>query len=56
MDNPLRQQESDTQQSNAFVASLRIFNDILQWLASLIQLTEEEQEDAGIYFGDPHYK
>lgn len=47
MDNSLRQQESDTQQKpGGFFA-------ILYWLLSRIQLTEEEQEDAGIYIGRP---
>jgi len=32
--------------------SLQIFDRILNWLAGLVQLTEEEQEDAGIYLGD----
>jgi hypothetical protein len=45
MENSLRQQESDTptQPGGFFV--------ILYWLISLIQLTEEEQEEAGIYIG-----
>jgi hypothetical protein len=44
MDNSLHQQESDTQQPGGMLA-------ILHWLMRLIQLTEEEQEEAGIYFG-----
>ena len=54
MDNPFRQQESETQQSNGFLAVLRIFTDTLHWLANLVQLTEEEQEDAGIYLDGQH--
>ncbi len=46
MDNFLRQQESDTQQRGGFFIFLR-------WLVSLLQLTEEEQEDAGVYIGHP---
>jgi hypothetical protein len=49
MDNSFRQQETETQQSNGFFVSLQVFNGILQWLASLVRLTEEEQENAGIY-------
>jgi len=56
MDNPFRQPESDTQRSSGFLASLQIFDDILHWLASFIQLTEEEQADAGIYLGGQHDK
>jgi hypothetical protein len=35
-----------------FSATLQIFDSILKWLAGLIQLTEEEQKDAGIYVDD----
>jgi hypothetical protein len=47
MENSLRQQESDTPQQpgGLFV--------ILYWLMRLIQLTEEEREDAGIYLAGP---
>jgi len=45
-------QGSDTQQDQkSFLVSLPILASIIQWLASLIKLTEEEQEDAGIYLG-----
>jgi hypothetical protein len=57
MDNSFRQQGSDTQQQpGGLLASLKIFNGILNWLAGLIQLTEEEQKEAGIQLGDPRYK
>ncbi len=56
MDNSFRRHGSDTRQPSSFLASLQIFDGILNWLAGLIQLTEEEQEDAGIYIGDQHYK
>lgn len=51
MDNPFRQQQTESQQSNGFFVSLQVLNGILQWLAGLVQLTEEEQENAGIYLG-----
>lgn len=51
MDDSLRQQRSDAQQPNGFLAKLQILGSILNWLASLFQLTEEEQKNAGIYFG-----
>jgi hypothetical protein len=49
MDTSLRQQESDTKQPGGFLA-------ILYWLLSLIQLTEEEQDEAGIYLDGPFSK
>ena len=52
MDNSFHRQGqgSDTQQDQKiFLVSLPILASIIQWLASLIKLTEEEQEDAGIY-------
>ncbi len=42
----LQRQLRDTQQLSAF------FVRILHWLAGLVQLTEEEQRDAGVYLGD----
>ena len=56
MDNSFRRQGPDTQQQGGFLASLQIFDSILNWLAGLIQLTEEELKDAGIYLGDQHYQ
>jgi len=44
MNNTFRQQETGTQKQSGFFI-------ILYWLVSLIQLTEEEQEAAGIYLG-----
>lgn len=56
MDNSFHRQGPDTQPPGGFLASLlQIFDDILNWLAGLIQLTEEEQEDAGIYLGDQRH-
>lgn len=52
MDNSFRRQGSDAQPAGGFLASLQIFNSLLHWLAGLIQLTEEEQKDAGIYLDD----
>jgi hypothetical protein len=57
MDNTsFQQQESDTRKNNSFLASLQIFDSLLplmrrsvSWLAGLLKLTEEEQEDAAIY-------
>jgi hypothetical protein len=58
MDNSFHQQESNNQQKSGFLASLQIFDSILplmrhslNWLAGLIKLTKEEQENAGVYPG-----
>jgi hypothetical protein len=56
MDNSFRQQGSDTQQPGGLLASLQVFQNILNWLVGLIQFTEEEQEDAGIQLGDSRYR
>ena len=54
MDNSFHRQGqgSDTQQDQkSFLVSLPNLASIIKWLAGLIKLTEEEQEDAGIYPG-----
>lgn len=51
MDNFFRQQESDTQQPGG----LQIVTRVINWLAALIRLTEEEQKDAGIYYAGDQY-
>jgi len=60
MDNFFRQKESDSQQSNRFLTVMQISaisRSLLNWLAGLLQLTEEEQNDAGIYYpADQRYK
>jgi hypothetical protein len=50
MDNSFHPQRSDTRPPGAFfTALLKVLDSALHWLAGLIQLTEEEQEDAGIF-------
>jgi len=56
MDNSFHRQGTDTQQPTGFGATLQLFNSILDWLAGLIKLTEEEQKDAGIYLVDKRNK
>ena len=55
MDSSFREQESGMQSMQktpkSFLASLRIFASLINWLAGLIKLTEAEREDAGIYIG-----
>lgn len=53
MDNSLNRQGSDTQDSNPFSVRLQILDRLLNWLAGFILLTEEEQEEAGVYPGYP---
>ena len=54
MDNSYNQQDTDTQEPSGSFFSLRFFDSILNWLNSLIQLTEDEQDEAGIYIGNQH--
>ena len=45
-------QGSGTQAApKSFLAGLKILASLITWLAGLIELTEEEQEEAGIYLG-----
>jgi len=54
MDNSFHEQGSRTQQeSKSFLVSLPILGNLIKWLASLSQWTEEEQEEAGIYLDRP---
>lgn len=53
-----QQQESDAQPKNIFLDRPQVFDSLLRlmrhsvgWLAGLLNLTEEEQEDAGVYLG-----
>jgi hypothetical protein len=41
-----------SQETNAYSASQHIFNQVLNWLAGLTQLTKKEQEQAGIDLSD----
>ena len=51
MDNSFHKQGSRTQQQSprSWLVSLPILANLIQWLASLIRWTEEEQEEAGIH-------
>lgn len=51
MDNSFDRQTAEKQRQSGFFASLQIFERLMNWLAGLIRLTEEEQRDAGIYVG-----
>ncbi len=45
MNNSIDQKESDVQEAGG----VRFFDRILDWLMDVISLTEEEEDDAGIY-------
>ena len=52
MDNSILQHEPDVRQPDDFLAVVKIFKSILNRVARLVQLTEDEQENAGIYLGE----
>ena len=56
MDIPADKYKSDVNRPGPFLAVLQNVRGFVRWLAGLIQLTEEEQKDAGIQIGDPRYK
>jgi len=51
MDNPLSRSSSGFQRSGGLLAGLKAITGLLAWLKSLIQVTDEQQEEAGIYLG-----
>ena len=53
MDSSFRGEQGSGRQetSKSFLAGRKILASLLHWLADLFKLTEEEREDAGIYFG-----
>lgn len=54
MSSSFREQGSHTQKaSTGFWVGLRILASLINWLTSLIRLTEEEREEAGIYLDHP---
>jgi hypothetical protein len=54
MDSSFREQGSGTQAApRSLVAGLKILASLINWLAGLIMLTEEEREEAGIYLDRP---
>ena len=54
MDSSFREQASGTREApKSFLAGLKTLASLINWLAGLINLTEEEREAAGIYLGRP---
>jgi hypothetical protein len=51
MDHSFVQQESETQKPVVIVDSHQVFKSILRRLVSLIELTKEELEEAGVFIG-----
>lgn len=56
MDNSFHRQGSDAGQPTSLSGVFLIINRLLNWLNGVLRLTEEEQNEAGIYPGDLHYK
>ena len=57
MDNSFDKQGSHTQEDpKRFWVSLPILGNLIKWLASLIEWTEEDQEEAGIFLDPPEFK
>ncbi|MFH1186133.1 MAG: hypothetical protein V1755_14010 [Chloroflexota bacterium] len=54
MDNPFSQAGpgSSAPRREGWLSSLQVLGRILDWLAALVQLTDEQQEQAGVYLGD----
>jgi hypothetical protein len=51
MANPLSQASSGTKRLGGLLARLKAITGLLAWLAALVQLTDEQQEEAGVYLG-----
>jgi hypothetical protein len=51
MDGSFRRLGSTIQRPTALLGPLQAFGRILNWLAGLVRLTEEEEKEAGIYLG-----
>jgi len=56
MDNPPSRAGSGRQRPVALLAGLRAINGLLAWLAALVQLTDEQQEQAGVYLGYRYHR
>ena len=54
MDDPIRHMDSGAEHPNGFFARLQFLSNLLRWLASFIQLTDDEQTAAGIYLDGQH--
>lgn len=55
MNDSAPQQEPEKQPSSRFLVALQILDRIENWLVSIFEISEEEQENAGVYL-DHHDK
>jgi hypothetical protein len=55
MDGSFRRLGSTFQRSTALLGPLQVFGTVLNWLAGLVRLTEDEEKEAGIYLGDTRW-
>jgi hypothetical protein len=53
MDNPPVPTGSISQKSEGHLGISKIMDNMLNWLFGFVNLTNQEQEDAGIYLGGP---
>jgi len=51
-----RRQQTDRQHAGGAVAWLQFLSGLLKTLANFVRVTEDEQNDAGIYLRDQHYR
>ena len=57
MESSIEEQRSGARQGPSSIpAGLQVLERILNWLAGLVKLTEEEQEAAGICLGDQRHE
>jgi hypothetical protein len=56
MDHFFPRHEPHMPRPGGFLAGLRIFEKLLDWIIRLILLTDQEQKDAGLYLGDHRYR
>jgi hypothetical protein len=54
MGNPLFQAGPSLQRSGSLLSSFRVLGRILDWLAGLLLLSDEQQEQAGIHLRGRH--
>jgi len=51
-----RRQQTDRQHAGGAVTWLQFLGGLLKTLANFVRVTEDEQNDAGIYLRDQHYR
>ena len=56
MDNSSYRQQADASRPSSLLSKLAYFRSLLYWLINLFQLTEEEQQEAGIVSNNQRYQ